>query len=63
MCPSAQSTDYRRSFRHRQAMKKTSLIRKYGSFLEGLNRLPPRCCQKIINESPKKSSTALANVA
>ena len=30
------------------------LIQKYGSFLEGLSRLPPRCRQKMIRESPKE---------
>lgn len=34
--------------------KKTSLINKYGPFLEGLCQLPPKFRQKIINDSPKE---------
>ena len=35
-------------------LKKKSLIKLYGSFLEGLTHLPPRYRQKIINNSPKE---------
>ena len=35
-------------------MKGRPLIRKYGSFLDGLSRLPPKCRTKLINDSPKE---------
>ena len=35
-------------------MKRRPLFRKYGSFLDGLSRLPPKCCTKLINDSPKE---------
>ena len=35
-------------------MKRRPLIRKYGSFLDGLSRLPPKCRTKLINDSPKE---------
>ena len=35
-------------------LKKKSLIKSYGSFLEGLTHLPPRNRQKMINNSPKE---------
>ena len=35
-------------------MKRRRLIRKYGSFLDGLSRLPPKCHTKLINDSPKE---------
>lgn len=38
----------------RKKVKKGSLIKKYGTFLEGLSHLPPRCRQKMINDSPKE---------
>ena len=34
--------------------KRPLLILKYGSLLEGLSRLPPRCRQKMIRKSPKE---------
>ena len=40
--------------RTRKILKKKSLIKSYGSFLEGLTHLPPRCRQKMINDSPKE---------
>lgn len=35
-------------------MKRKALIRKYGYFLEGLSRLPPKSRTKLINDSPKE---------
>lgn len=43
-----------RAVRKTQRKKKSSLIKKYGSFLEGLCQLPPKSRQKIINDSPKE---------
>ena len=40
--------------RTRKILKKKSLIKSYGSFLEGLTHLPPRYRQKMINDSPKE---------
>lgn len=37
-----------------QLRKRRSLIQKYGSFLEGLSRLPYKCRQKMINDAPKE---------
>ena len=34
--------------------KQSSLIKSYGSFLEGLTHLPPKYRQKMINNSPKE---------
>ena len=33
--------------------KRGSLIKKYGTFLDGLTRLPNKCLQKMINDAPK----------
>ena len=34
--------------------KNKSLIKTYGTFLEGLTHLPPKVRQKMIQESPKE---------
>ena len=36
-----------------KSKKRGSLIKKYGTFLEGLTRLPNKCRQKIIKDAPK----------
>ena len=33
--------------------KRGSLIKKYGTFLDGLTRLPNKCRQKMVNDTPK----------
>ena len=35
-------------------MRKKSLIKTYGTFLEGLTHLPNKCRKKMIQESPKE---------
>ena len=40
--------------RQRKTPKQSgSLIKKYGTFLDGLTRLPNKCRQKMINDAPK----------
>ena len=36
-----------------KSKERGSLIKKYGTFLEGLTRLPNKCRQKMINDAPK----------
>ena len=47
---------YKTKRRPRKMLKKkqSSLIKSYGSFLEGLTHFPPKYRQKMINNSPKE---------
>ena len=37
----------------KKSKKRGSLIKKYGTFLDGLTRLPNKCRQKMVNDTPK----------
>ena len=49
----AVTTTRRRKLQNK--MRKKSLIKTYGTFLEGLTHLFNKCRKKMIQESPKES--------
>ena len=48
----AVTTTHRRKMQNK--MRKKSLIKTYGTFLEGLTHLSNKCRKKMIQESPKE---------